>query len=426
LIFILFLKGLLNAQQQSVYVPSYPQTFDYSNTDETPLSIQQQEDVNSSSNDTLDFHSSTLNNSKIITEFLSTTDGRIPPQNRTYSSLSTENEYNNFDYREPTPPHEQLNKTTDTSFFIHNSTTATKLNVDWSNQTHVLRKTLANNRQYDIYNTTFEEAARYLTDRRLMQSLIHLLPPNIWSQIQKNQTIIQQDQSQYVKPLLPNPVVLAEEAAQAGLPGPGPYPVPAHLWPRNPPQFMTSISTTPALPLIKTTTTTLRPRPFIPIKPVTSPPSNNNNKHSLFSQIGFICPLGANNIRYPDRRLCNMYFTCTSSGLPKPNLCPEGYLFSDVSRDCELGARVNCGTRLSAFFEVEETKFISTTTSATQSKLNPNNSTIDCILGSDGYYEDPLYCNVYHHCIAGVDYIEPCPNQLAWNEKKKMCDWYVI
>ncbi len=168
----------------------------------------------------------------------------------------------------------------------------------------------------------------------------------------------------------------------------------------------------------------MKPRPYFPINPVTPAPSNNKI-HSLFSQIGFTCPSNANGIRYPDRRLCNMYFTCTSSGLPEPNLCPEGYLFSDLTRDCELGAHVNCGTRLSAFFELDENKIVFPTTTL-QPKSNSHNGSIECILGADGYYEDPLYCNVYHHCIAGVDYIEPCPNQLAWNDKKKMCDWYVI
>jgi len=126
-------------------------------------------------------------------------------------------------------------------------------------------------------------------------------------------------------------------------------------------------STTRTSPPTKPTTT-LRPRPYLPINPITSPPSNNNI-HSLFSQIGFTCPSNANGIRYPDRRLCNMYFTCTPSGLPEPNLCPEGYLFSDLIRDCELAAHVNCGTRLSAYFELEETKTIFSTTTFEQ-KLN--------------------------------------------------------
>jgi hypothetical protein len=228
----------------------------------------------------------------------------------------------------------------------------------------------------------------------------------------------------------------------------------------------------------KTTTTTLRPiykvneiqsRPFGPVKQVQ--PSSNPNIQSLLAQIGFTCPSGVTGIRFPDQRLCNMYFTCTQSGLPEPSLCPEGYLFSEISRDCELASRVNCGSRLSAFFDVDnymdsESKILATTTTTTttrrttttttaptttttttttttatttttttttQRTTSPTssfrsqpiivNGTLECVLGADGYYEDSLYCNVYHHCLAGIDYIEHCPNQLAWNEKKKMCDW---
>lgn len=116
-----------------------------------------------------------------------------------------------------------------------------------------------------------------------------------------------------------------------------------------------------------------------------------------------------------------MYFTCTASGLPEPSLCPEGYLFSDLLRDCDIAPRVRCGSRLSAAVEAEETR--PTTTTTTPKPAASFNGTIECTLGVDGYYNDPLYCNVYHHCIAGVDYIEYCPNQLAWNDKKKMCDW---
>jgi hypothetical protein len=365
--------------------------------------------------------------------------------------LSTERENNNFDYREPTPPHEQINKITHIKL-INNSTKKsflqnhTKIIVDWSNQTHIVRKNLRKNKENDIYNRTLEEAAKYLTDRKLMQSLIHLIPPHLWAQIQNNRSIYHQNQTQYTKPLLPNPVLLAEAAAQAGLPSSGPYPVPEHLWYRYPPQIIAKPPTTCKFNRKKKTinfiinfyhlastkrttppptTTTPRPRPPQPISSVPSPVSNNN-MYSLFSQIGFNCPPNSNGIRYPDRRLCNMYFTCTSTGLPEPNLCPEGYLFSDLTRDCELAGHVNCGARLSAFFELEENKIISPPTTTLQSKTNSHNNTIECILGADGYFEDSLYCNVYHHCIAGVDYIEPCPNQLAWNEKKKMCDWYVI
>jgi hypothetical protein len=230
----------------------------------------------------------------------------------------------------------------------------------------------------------------------------------------------------------------------------------------------------------------IRPGSYIPFKhlpPVPPPPPPaHSNIQSLLAQIGFTCPSGVTGIRFPDQRLCNMYFTCTQSGLPEPSLCPEGYLFSEISRDCELASRVNCGSRLSAFFDMDnnmngDSKIITTTTTTTTTttrttiptttstttttrrtitttttsttttttttttktttsterkplptappRVHPHvvNGTLECVLGADGYYEDPLYCNVYHHCLAGIDYIEHCPNQLAWNEQKKMCDW---
>ncbi|CAF0743978.1 unnamed protein product [Rotaria sordida] len=447
-IIVLYIStGLLHAQHQSIYIQNYHQAFDNTNTDKRSLSsssFQREDDFNSPLNNRLevnlpttlstsDFSLAMTNESRIKTDFISTTNKTILQHNSTYSfnniSLpSTENEYYNFNYREPTPPHEQINQTVD-MFLTNNSTKPTfiqnhtELFVDWSNQTYLVRKILQNNQQFNDYKTTLEEAAQHLTDRKLMQSLIHLIPPHLWSQIQHNQSIVHQNQTNYMKPSLPNPVLLAEAAAQAGLPGPGPYPIPEHLWPRNPPQMMTrlpkTISTSRAS--YPTQTTTLRPRPFVPVKSVTSPP-NNNNVYSLFSQIGFTCPSGVNNIRYPDRRLCNMYYTCTPLGAPEPNLCPEGHLFSEFSYDCELASNVNCGTRLAAFFETDDNKFDSIATTS-RSKLSLINGTIECILGADGYYEDSLYCNVYHHCIAGIDYIEHCPNQLAWNEEKKMCDW---
>ncbi|CAF2188762.1 unnamed protein product [Rotaria magnacalcarata] len=449
----------LHAKQHSVYVQNYHQEFDYANADRIPSpsssSFQKEDDIRSTSNEDLEnFQSTTLptaeflsdisandalstitpvHDSRIGTDLISTSEKTILPHKSTNSphnmSLpSTKNEYYDFDYREPTPPHEHVNQTTDT-FQINNSTNPTfvqnytDLLVDWSNKTHIVRKIFPINKQYETNSTILEEPAKHLTDRKSMQSLIHLLPPNFWSQIQHNQSIVPQNQTNYIKPFLPNPVLLAEAAAQAGLPGPGPYPIPEHLWPRNPPQTVLKLSktTTTSRPLYLTQTTTLRPRPFVPVKPATSPP-NNNNMHSLFAQLGFNCPLGVNNIRFPDRRLCNMYYTCLPSGLPEPNLCPEGHLFSESSYDCELTSKVNCGARVAAYFEPDDNQ-VDPITSTSQSQFAASNGTIECILGADGYFEDPLYCNVYHHCIAGMDYIEHCPNQLAWNEKKKMCDW---
>ncbi len=118
------------------------------------------------------------------------------------------------------------------------------------NRTDFLRKNLAHYKQFDIYNTTAEEASRHLSDRKTMQSLIHLLPPSLWSQLQSNFSTISFNQSQYNQPSLPDPAILAEAAAQAGLPGIGPYPIPDHLWHqspnyyRNPPQIIHNIPIT--------------------------------------------------------------------------------------------------------------------------------------------------------------------------------------
>jgi hypothetical protein len=157
------------------------------------------------------------------------------------SNYSTENEI--------ILTHEQLNETTE-NFLKDNSTIGTffrnnsEFLFNLLNRTQFHSKHLMDQKHFDIHNITPEEAARHLKDRRTMQSLIHLLPPNLWSQLQNNFSMFNFNQSQYVKQSLPDPVLLAEAAAQAGLPGPGPYPIPDHFWNqnsnyyRNPPQII--------------------------------------------------------------------------------------------------------------------------------------------------------------------------------------------
>ncbi len=146
---------------------------------------------------------------------------------------STGNDDHHFDYREPTPPSENIKQNTEKNL----QKNSTKSMVDWSNQTHVLRKNFRN-------SDPREQAARYLANQKFLQSLMHLIPPNLWAQITNNRSMIQKNHTQYSKPLLPNPVVLAEAAAHAGLPGPGPYPIPDHLWHRNPSPIITRPRTT--------------------------------------------------------------------------------------------------------------------------------------------------------------------------------------
>lgn len=153
---------------------------------------------------------------------------------------STEKNQNKVKYQESTVPTEQIN--TD-STKKPSSKSQTKLIVHWSNKTHVIRKPIKKSKQLNAYNRTLQDAARYLSDGKFMQSLIHLIPPHLWEQIQQNQSKIHQIHNQ-TKPLLPDPVLLAEAAAQAGLPAPGPHPIPEHLWYRFPPEIGIVSSTT--------------------------------------------------------------------------------------------------------------------------------------------------------------------------------------
>jgi hypothetical protein len=136
--------------------------------------------------------------------------------------------------------------------FLRNNT---DLIIRILNRTSFLRKNLVNNKPFDIHNATPEEAARHLADRKTMQSLIHLIPPNIWSQLQSNFSTITFNQSQYMQQSVPDSAILAEAAAHAGLTGPGPNSVPDHLWYqspnyyRNPPQIINN------LPIIRLTPT---------------------------------------------------------------------------------------------------------------------------------------------------------------------------
>jgi hypothetical protein len=121
------------------------------------------------------------------------------------------------------------------------------------------------------------------------------------------------------------------------------------------------------------------------------------------------------NTKQSDQFICNMYHSCLN-GVYKVLLCPEGYLFSDETQKCETKRKVNCGTRLALDFDqnIEYSNYL---------KLDIINGSLECPLGFDGYYADPEFCNIYHHCIAGIDYVDQCMHQLVWNDRKKMCDW---
>ena len=130
------------------------------------------------------------------------------------------------------------------------------------NRTHFQSKNLMGDSSFDILNTTAEEAARHLHDRKTMQSLIHLLPPSFWSQLQTNFSMNPNNQNPpSTKPPLSEPVHLNELPGQVGQLGPGPsYPVPDYMWHPNvnyhrnpPPPFISN-----SIPIINSPLTTCK------------------------------------------------------------------------------------------------------------------------------------------------------------------------
>ncbi|CAF5202029.1 unnamed protein product, partial [Rotaria magnacalcarata] len=232
-------------------------TFD-STFDSTLITTEQMTTTENSTHSLLSFDTTSFNNE---TSTSNERNSFSSDNNTLWSTLSYSIE------NESISMYEQMNETTETIFndtttienFVRNNS---DLIVDLFNHTYPQGKNLIDDKQYEIYNTTAEEAAQHLADRRTMQSLIHLLPPNLWSQLQKNLSLFNFNQSQFIQPALPDPVILAEAAAQAGLPGPGPYPIPDHLWHQNmnyyrdPSQFINNIPIETSSSTTTTTTTT--------------------------------------------------------------------------------------------------------------------------------------------------------------------------
>jgi hypothetical protein len=128
--------------------------------------------------------------------------------------------------------------------------------------------------------------------------------------------------------------------------------------------------------------------------------------------------------RYSDELYCNLYHLC-NNGAYQVFLCPEGYLFSSLTQKCEQKSKVECGKRMALDFDRSNVPYMDYMNDYYNSAASPKiiNGSLECSLGTDGYFADPEFCNIYHHCLAGVDYAEQCPHQLVWNDRKKMCDW---
>ena len=137
-----------------------------------------------------------------------------------------------------------------------------------------------------------------------------------------------------------------------------------------------------------------------------------------------------------DAFYCNLYHACelvtdAVGATRRVRACPEGFMFSTSTRRCDRTSEVECGERVP--FEFDHVMSMAKSMPQMSDYMNdyynqspsPSivNGSLECMLGTDGYFQDPEFCNIYHHCLAGVDYAENCPHQLVWNDRKKMCDW---
>ena len=212
--------GTLDAQRQSFYIPNYFEAVDALNAEDPQDSP---------------FPAESSSTERPSTAVRSTAPVVEHPLTSSNDSLSTASDRQHFEYREPAPPHEQMNRVTKIRV-----TPSPTIAQGEANRTESPIEAPRGNKgsAVDENNRPSERAGH-----QSMQSLIHLLPSNLWSQLQNNRSNAYANQTHLSKPALPDPVLLAEAAAQAGLPGPGPYPIPEHLWPYSPSSLKTKPTT---------------------------------------------------------------------------------------------------------------------------------------------------------------------------------------
>ncbi len=124
-------------------------------------------------------------------------------------------------------------------------------------------------------------------------------------------------------------------------------------------------------------------------------PPNKHLSNSTFC-------VGKDDGLYSHQEYCNVFHVC-ESGVDNIRQCPN-QLFWDVTNNrCEWPSKVECTGRTLVTLSTEATLF--------------------CLERKDGVYGDPVWCNIYHTCLSGIDYRTKCPDNLIWNEVKKDCDW---
>ena len=142
----------------------------------------------------------------------------------------------------------------------------------------------------------------------------------------------------------------------------------------------------------------------------------------------FICPSGANNERFQDENICNVFHVCVTRDnktYDQAFLCPFSSIFKMVDKStmyCEDTENFRNPCHNKAFYRsidsantdllIKENSLIIETT---------NNHTSRCT--RNRRVEDKVFCNTFHVCANGKDEHFMCENDLLFNPLSGICDY---
>ncbi|UJR09680.1 hypothetical protein I4U23_013914 [Adineta vaga] len=113
----------------------------------------------------------------------------------------------------------------------------------------------------------------------------------------------------------------------------------------------------------------------------------------------YTCRPGANGL-FADPSSCSIYHWCVLGILHSTHFCNPGLHFSASASGCVLPKDAEC-----------------------EGQIAPPYSSIECALGSSGYFPDPYDCSVFHYCDGAKVRSEAllCSEGRVWSSKLENC-----
>ncbi|CAF0885813.1 unnamed protein product [Adineta ricciae] len=115
----------------------------------------------------------------------------------------------------------------------------------------------------------------------------------------------------------------------------------------------------------------------------------------------YTCRSGANGL-FADPSSCSIYHRCVLGILHSTHFCNPGLHFSASASGCVLPKDAEC-----------------------EGQIAPPYSSIECALGSSGYFPDPYDCSVFHYCDGVRIQSEAllCSAGRVWSSRLENCAW---